>query len=222
MTAVIFDLDGTLVESAPVIRDVANRLLGELDQRSLTLEEVQRFVGDGTRVFLQRMLEAVDYAIVPDAFEPMHERLLQYHSEAPGHASTPMPNADSALRSLHADGMLLGMCTNKPDAPTRNIIAANNWTGLFGAVVAGDSLPQRKPDPEPLRESVRQLSARHAVFVGDSDVDAATAAAADIPFLMYTEGYSRRDASELRVTASFSNFADLPALVRNILSKSNS
>ena len=216
MTAVIFDLDGTLVESAPVIRGVANRLLAELDQRSLTLDEVCQFVGDGTRVFLQRTFAAVDFSHEPNQFEALHDRLVQYHVEVPGSASIPMANADAAIRALHADGYRLGMCTNKPDAPTRKIIEANDWTNLFGAVVAGDSLPQRKPDPEPLRESVRRLDANRAFFVGDSDVDAATAEAAGIPFLMYTEGYSRRDAAELTILASFSDFADLPALLQRL------
>lgn len=216
MTAVIFDLDGTLVESAPVIRDVANRLMAEIDLPQLELADVHKFVGEGTPVFLERALKKFEVAYSDAEFDAWHTRLKALHSEAPGAASLAMPGVDDALAVLHRRGDTLGVCTNKPEAATHNVLKARGWDRLLSAVIAGDTLAQRKPDPEPLLETARRMKATPVVFVGDSETDAATAEAAGVPFLLYTKGYRKSDTSELVHAAAFSDFAELPGLVERI------
>lgn len=213
MTAVIFDLDGTLVESAPVIRDVANRLMAEIELPALQLGDVRSFVGEGTVVFLERALQHHNATATAQQFETWHERLKQLHSEAPGADNLAMPGVDGVLEILHERGDALGVCTNKPEAATRNVIAARGWQAMLTTVIAGDTLAQRKPDAEPLLEAARRMQATSAVFVGDSETDAATAAAAGMPFLLYTEGYRKSDIVEMAHAAAFSDFAELPALI---------
>lgn len=219
MTAVIFDLDGTLVESAPVIQGVANTLMSELGHRDFELSEVHDFIGDGTRVFLERAFTTLGVEYGADAFEQHHKRLVDLHAAVPGRASEPMPGADQVLRLLHGEGFALGMCTNKPGAATHNIIEANQWTDMIQSVVAGDTLPERKPDPKPLITAAKQLDCERAIFVGDSEVDEATARAAGYPFLFFTEGYCEADISDLSFAAKFSHYDELVPLIQKIKSE---
>ncbi len=216
MTAVVFDLDGTLVESDGAIRDVANALMAELGIEPLTLEEVRSFVGAGSPIFLERAFAARSFGYDSAAFDGYYDRLMALYAQAPGEANVPMPGADAALRALAAAGHPIGLCTNKSEAPTRLVLEAHGWTPLFKSVIAGDTIPQRKPDPTPLVEAARRLETTPVVYVGDSDVDATTAAAAGVPFLLYTEGYRKADVADLPHAASFSDYGALPDLIREV------
>lgn len=196
MTGVIFDLDGTLVESIAAINDIANALMRELGLGALDRAETRSYVGRGAAKFLEQALTARD-ALENENWQARLDRFHALYAAAPGAANTPFPGVDAALRRLAARGVALGLCTNKPEAATRAILDAHGWTPLFSALIAGDSLPERKPHPAPLLEAARRLGRDRIVFVGDSEVDAETAAAAAVPFLLFTEGYRRRPAEEL-------------------------
>jgi len=215
MTAVIFDLDGTLVDSAAALRDIANTYMAHLGLPALDLIEARGYIGSGSAFFLRSALQARE-AFDPAAFADQHRHFETIYTAAPGSANTPFPAVDDVLRQLARDGYRIGLCTNKPGAPTRVVLEALGWNDLFGAVVCGDTLPQRKPDPEPLRETARRLGAGPVVYVGDSEVDAATAEAAGMPFLLFTEGYRKASLAELTHTASFSDFSTLKALIAQI------
>ncbi|MGI9520292.1 MAG: phosphoglycolate phosphatase [Hyphomicrobiaceae bacterium] len=217
MSGVIFDLDGTLVESAPAMRDVANQLMIELDLQPLKIDEVKRFVGAGTPVFLQRALQARGYNADAETFEHHVERLKSLYAEAPGEANYPMKGAGQTLRRLCELGYKIGLCTNKWMVPTQVILAAHGWEQLISVVVAGDSLTKRKPDPAPLREAAKRLATTPVVYVGDSDIDAAAADAAEIPFILFTEGYLASEPSSLRHAASFASYDELPELISDVL-----
>ena len=118
-----------------------------------------------------------------------------------------------ALDALRAAGHLLGICTNKPVVPARNVLDHLGMTDRFGVVLGGDSLAVKKPDPAPLHAALEALGDGPALYVGDSEVDAETAAAAGLPFLLFTEGYRKRPAEELPQAGRFRAFADLPGLV---------
>jgi phosphoglycolate phosphatase len=107
----------------------------------------------------------------------------------------------------------IGLCTNKPGAPTQKLVKAFGWTAFFGAVIAGDQLTERKPHPLPLLTAVEQLGAQSAVYIGDSEVDAATAAAAKIPFALYADGYRKTPIADIAADAVFTNHAELPAII---------
>ena len=220
MTAVIFDLDGTLVESDGAIRDVANGLFTELGLEPLSLDEVRSFVGAGSPIFLERAFGARDFGCDGAAFSGHYDRLMTLYAESPGAANVPMPGADVVLRDLASAGHPIGLCTNKSAIPTQNVLEAHSWTPLFKTVIAGDTLPERKPDPTPLLEAARRLEGSSTVYVGDSDVDAATAAAAGIPFILYTEGYRKAAVEALPHAAAFSDYARLPELIEAVAGQS--
>ena len=127
------------------------------------------------------------------------------------------PGALECLGILADRGHPLGICTNKPEGPTRAVLDHFGIQGLFAKIVGGDSLPQRKPDPRPLRATFVALGAHpdsiRGIYVGDSEFDAACAAAVPVPFLIYTQGYRQTPVTELPHAASFDTFAQLPNLI---------
>lgn len=215
MTAVVFDLDGTLIDSAGAVCDVANALMDELGLPSLDFGEARSYVGNGAGVFLENALKARG-AFEPSNFDQRLERFLSIYAEAPGEANAPFPGVEAALRELAATGYALGLCTNKPGAPTHVVLDAMGWSDLFDAVITGDMLKERKPHPAPLLEAVRRLGRETFLYVGDSEVDAETAAAADVPFLLYAEGYRKNPIEALPHTAAFWDYNELPALIRSV------
>ena len=209
---VVFDLDGTLIDSAAAIRDIANILMGELGLEPLALAESRSYIGNGAPTFLQRALKARNAEAAAQFAQRLH-RFEELYATAPGEANTPFPGVDAAMRQLKASGHRLALCTNKPAAPTDVVLAAHGWHELLTTIVNGDSLPERKPHPAPLLEAARRAGGGPVVYVGDSEIDAATAAAAGIPLLIYARGYSKVPVAELPHAAMFDDFAEVPALV---------
>ena len=118
----------------------------------------------------------------------------------------PYPGAVAALEALRAKGHRLGICTNKPFKPTMVVLRHLGLERYFETVIGGDSLSVHKPDPAPLEKAFADLEAGARVFVGDSDVDAATAQAVDVTFFLFTEGYRKVPVAELPHDHAFSQF----------------
>jgi phosphoglycolate phosphatase len=213
VTAVIFDLDGTLIDSAPAICEVVNGLFGELSVPALTLQESKGYMGYGAPRFLDQALASRGLGRSQAEFAGHLHRFLELYEAAPPDANPPFAGVERALATLLSRGVRLGLCTNKPTAPTVAILKALHWDGIFKAVVTGDSLPQRKPSPEPLFETARRLASRDCLFVGDSEVDAAAAHAAKMPFFLHEAGYRNATIAELNPRSSFTCFDALPDLV---------
>ena len=118
----------------------------------------------------------------------------------------------TVLETLHQKGHRIGLCTNKPVAPTNDILDHFGLTNLFSVVIGGDSLAQRKPDPAPLLAAFEALGGP-GIYVGDSEVDAQTAERAGIPIALFTEGYRKTPVAELTHEWAFRDFADLSAII---------
>ncbi|QOL82782.1 phosphoglycolate phosphatase [Pseudooceanicola spongiae] len=212
MTRIVFDLDGTLIDSAADVQGIANALLPP-DQPPLTLAETRAFMGEGVPTFLQRMIAA--RGLDPEGYDTLHKGFLARYDTAVGQ-TTAYPGVAETLESLRAAGHRLGVCTNKPARPARAVLAHLGLAEYFDVMLGGDSLPQRKPDPAPLLAILANLGDTHALYVGDSETDAATAHAAAVPFLLFTEGYPKGPAEAIDCAGRFSRFAELPDLVAEL------
>lgn len=210
--AIIFDLDGTLIDSAPDIHATANRVMGEMGFAALALAEVQTFVGKGLPNLVARLLERHGEDPAGPRLGPTIARFEAEYLTAHG-LTTLYPGTRPALEQLLASGAALGLCTNKPIGPARAVMDHLNLTPLFATLLGGDSLACRKPDPEHLHATARALNRRKALFVGDSEVDADTAKAAGVPFLLFTEGYRKSPVDQIPHSAAFSDWSQFPTLV---------
>ncbi|MFV0245521.1 MAG: phosphoglycolate phosphatase [Qingshengfaniella sp.] len=214
MARIVFDLDGTLIDSAPDLHATANAVLAQEGAPPVTLAEARDFIGHGTPVFVARMRAARG---IPDSDQARLLAAFMARYETAVDLTRPYPGAPEALAALGAAGHRLGLCTNKPMAPCRAILAHLGLDSHFEVVLGGDSLPQRKPDPAPLHATLAALGDGQTLYVGDSETDAETATRAGVPFLLFTEGYRQSPLEALPHTATFAQFADLPGLVGRLL-----
>ena len=203
MAPIVFDLDGTLVDSAPDIQRIANELMTEEGLAPFTLDQAHDFIGNGVSGFVQKMGTARG---IPDTD---HNKLLarfvaryQYATEL----TEVYPDVRQALQALQAAGHRLGVCTNKPMQATRAVLRHLSLDTYFKTVIGGDSFPVSKPDPAPLHAAFDTLGEGQTVYVGDSDVDAETATLAGVPFLLFTEGYRKVPVADLPHTQTFDHF----------------
>lgn len=208
----VFDLDGTLVDSAPDIAAAVNALFAELELPAMELALIRRMIGDGAPVLLERALLHV--GATQTAAELMPRYSVHYSENAVGLTKL-YPNVGETLTALHAAGCRLGICTNKPIGPTRAVLAAFGLDTMIEHVIGGDSLPQRKPQPEPLWNVIRALGGtpESAVMIGDSAVDIACAEAAGVPAVIIPSGYGMVP-PQAKITAA--TFADLPRVIAEL------
>lgn len=207
---VIFDLDGTLIDSAPHIHWATSQALKARGLAPLDLPQIKSFVGRGLPNLVAQVLDrlgAADPVLAADLTAEIEALYLERLE-----LNIPYPGAIDALDRLTEMGASLGICTNKPIAPTRAVLDHLGLTTRFSSIIGGDSLPVRKPDPAPLRAAIAACGAGPVAYVGDSEVDAETAQAAGLPFLLYTEGYRKTPLDALPHSAAFSDYAELPEL----------
>ncbi|PIE06561.1 MAG: phosphoglycolate phosphatase [Rhodobacterales bacterium] len=211
---IVFDLDGTLVDSAPDLAAAANKVLAGEGLDPLDLATITSFVGNGLPKLVERVMRA--RAIAPQHFERIHGRMQAFYNAAPADESKPMPGVPAALEALKAKGHKLGICTNKPEEPARRMLALLGLEGYFEVVVGGDALPQRKPHPAPLHLAFDRLGPGPRLYVGDSEVDAETAEAAGVRFAIYAHGYRKQPIEALPHDVRFDHFRELEAIVEGM------
>ena len=212
--AVVFDLDGTLIDSLPDIAAAANALLADHGLEPLPQSQIGGFVGMGERVFLDRLIAAT--ALDAAEYDALMVEFITHYKASTG-LTTVFPGALDAVKALRAEGYKLGICTNKPGVPLAAVLDALDLAQWFDVIIAGDTLPVRKPDPAPLHLAFERMAATKGVYVGDSDVDAETAQRAGVPFAFFTEGIRTKPMDEIPHDRAFHRFEDLPAICRDIL-----
>jgi len=211
MLPVVFDLDGTLIDSLPNVTNAINGLLGDSKLPALSPEVVVNFVGHGERVLLDRLIAATDLNAAD--YEVLMDRFIEHYKRAAADTRV-FPGVTAALEALRCDGLALALCTNKPRAPLIPTLEAAGLMDAFDVVVAGDDLERRKPDPTPLWFIMSKLGAESCIYVGDSEVDAETARRAEVPFLFFTEGICAVPIADIPHDATFGEFSELPDLIR--------
>ena len=212
----VFDLDGTLIDSAPDIQAVAAFILRDRGMEALTLEQTRSFVGEGSASFVRRMMAARGIEATPESFTRLHEDFLSRYEFAVDKAVF-YPGVLDALSALKSAGHRLALCTNKPERPARAVLRHMGLAIFFDAVVAGGMLHSRKPEPDMLLHAINALGGGPALYVGDSEIDAETAQRADVPFALFSGGYRKTPIDALHYHWVFDDFGALPAIVADAL-----
>ena len=192
--AVLFDLDGTLIDSAHGIAGAVNETLAELGHARAEHAVALQWIGEGARILLHRALRHAG-ADLPDGadFDRTFARLLRHYARSLPRQARAYPGAEDALRGLRARGTKVALCTNKPERFIAPLLDALDWRGLFDGIVGGDTLPECKPSALPLRHLADAFGvpARECLMVGDSRTDAEAAHAAGMPLVLVDYGYHR-------------------------------
>lgn len=194
---VMFDLDGTLVETAPEIADAVNDTLADLVLPAAALEQVTNWIGHGTRELLVQAL-AQAWSLSGDAVRAdarLPDALARFDTHYQQHCGTRShlyPQVRETLLNLRAKGTLLAVVTNKESRYTRTVLDAHHLTPLFDCVVSGDSFAQKKPNPMGVYACMKQFDVppQRCLFVGDSSIDVATARNADVSVWVLPYGYN--------------------------------
>jgi phosphoglycolate phosphatase len=209
--AIVFDLDGTLVDSVGDLHMATNKMLAEFNKAPLSLAKITSFIGNGIPALVGLARQEVG---LPEALQDqMQARMLAHYSDHAADLTRPYDGVVATLTALQAAGHPLGVCTNKFHAPTLQVLKALDLMRFFDVVIGGDSLPQRKPDPAPLFAAFDALGAGHRLYIGDSEVDAETAMQAKIPFGLFTRGYRKTPVEQMAKTFAFDDYVTLLAWV---------
>lgn len=215
LPALVFDLDGTLIDSAPDIHATANKVFSANGLQSFPFMVVKGFIGNGVSVLVSRLLQSQGVEDSGALHAKLVGEFVKIYEEAYDLTNI-YPGVIEALDALAARGHPMGICTNKPEGPARAALRHFGLDRHMQILIGGDSLPQRKPDPAPLLSAVAALGRRAALFVGDSEVDAETALAANVPLALFTEGYRKAPIEALGAKVVFGDFRALPRLVQHL------
>jgi len=215
LKGLILDLDGTLVDSLPDLLDVLNEVLGEFGVPALTAAEAKPMIGDGTLKLVERALAA--RGVTSDRIRPAQARFLPLYEARATRLTRPYPGVPETLARLAAEGWTFALCTNKPERATRILLRELDLDRWFRAIVTGDTLPQKKPDPAPMRAALAALDLppQRAVAVGDHANDLLSASRAGLGAIFARYGYGTLTPDLPKPAAIIDAFADLPtALAR--------
>ncbi|MEZ5456272.1 MAG: phosphoglycolate phosphatase [Lysobacteraceae bacterium] len=217
---VMFDLDGTLIETAPEISDAVNDTLRDAGLPPVSLADVQRWIGHGTFALLVTAVASatgqdIDQVRDSDALRALAPTFDQHYEARCGSRSHPYPGVRETLDVLRAQGVRMAVVTNKEARYTEAILTRHGLRAYFDVVISGNSLPARKPDPSGVLSVMQQLgvSPERTLFVGDSSIDVATARNAGIAVHLFPHGYnlgqSVHDAGADRVLDNFDQLRSL-------------
>jgi len=212
----VFDLDGTLVDSVMDLRAALNEVLRERGHRALSRAEVKHMIGDGVPALVARALAAsgADPAEAPMALP----RFLEIYEANPTQLSRPYPGVPETLATLRRRGYRTAICTNKPQQATLAVMQGLDLLPLFDGVAGGDRFPVRKPHPGHLLQLIAELGARPeaSAMIGDNENDAAAAHSAAVPLVLVRYGYARVEPESLAADALLDHFSELPSALERL------
>lgn len=198
--AVLFDLDGTLVDTAPDLAGALNHCLAADGHAPIEVAQVRGLVGRGAEALLKRGFSLREgSAPTPERLKSLRQLFLTYYGAHIADDSKPFEGVEEVLSALASAGIAMGICTNKPHEMAITLIEHLGWSGKFGSIIGGDHLGVKKPNPGHIFAVATALDARPqtCVFVGDSEVDYEAAQAAKMRTILVSFGYSNVPLDEM-------------------------
>ncbi|BEV47039.1 HAD family hydrolase [Afipia carboxidovorans] len=215
---IVFDLDGTLVDSAP---DLINALNFVLEREGLTpvpLAPARKFIGAGARAMIERALEAEGRTCTPDYVSKMTEDFIVFYGDHLADNTRPFEGTEDALEDLASRGHRLAVCTNKLEWLSKRLLDRLNMSGRFSAICGADTFGVQKPDPIILRQTIARAGGAisSSIMVGDSGTDIGVAKRAGVPVIGVDFGYTPIAIKDLEPDRLISHMRELPATVADM------
>jgi phosphoglycolate phosphatase len=216
---IVFDLDGTLVETAPDLMGTLNVLLEREGMAPLPLESARSLIGAGAKALLARGFAAAGEPLEEPRLSRLFDDFIAHYLAHIADESRPFDGVVAAMDALEAKGAILAICTNKRTDLSVALIEALGLGHRFAAIVGGDAAPAQKPDARHLLTTIERAGGRKdfAVMIGDSASDAHAARNAGVPLILVSFGYTDVPAADLGPDILIDRFADLPAACERLL-----
>ncbi|WP_352288156.1 phosphoglycolate phosphatase [Psychrobacter sp. GW64-MNA-CIBAN-0177] len=212
----IFDFDGTLIDSVPDLADATNAMLTTLGKETYPIDSIRNWVGNGSRMLVERAMvgkvEVLEGELTVEEADHAEQVFFEAYNNISGSKTVAYPYVDSGLKKLKDAGYTLALVTNKPIRFVPKILQSFGWQDLFAEVLGGDSLAVKKPDPAPLLHvcDALDVTPAQAVMIGDSRNDILAGQNANMDTLGLSYGYNYgQDIRELNPTAAFDDFVTL-------------
>jgi phosphoglycolate phosphatase len=218
LPTIVFDLDGTLADTAQDLVATLNRILLREGLEAIPLDSARELIGQGSRALLQRGFAVQGRTVAPGRLEELFEDFLAHYSRHLADETRLFPGVEAALERLSAKGHLLAVCTNKHEGLSRDLLAALGVASRFKAICGRDTFAFCKPDPRHLTETVRLAGGAPpiAIMVGDSKTDIDTARAADLPVIAVPFGYTDVPVAELAPDSVIAHFDEIDAAIAKL------
>lgn len=215
---IVFDLDGTLVETAPDLVDTLNVVFAREGLPLVPFDEARTFVGHGARAMITRGLDAEGRTVTPQILDKLFNDFVAHYTAHVADRSYPFPGVVEALDALSASGYRFAVCTNKFERQSVMLLDALGLSPRFEAICGQDTFGIAKPDPEVLRRTILQAGGdpAHAIMIGDSETDILTARAAELPVIAVDFGYSARPVAEYGPDRLISHFDQLAEAIEDL------
>jgi phosphoglycolate phosphatase len=216
--ALIFDLDGTLIDSVPDVGAAMNRMLAGAGYAQIPDENVSDYVGWGAHAMIKKALATAGILSPDGELKQRLEEYLAFYRAAPAERTIIYPGVLDVLNNLAATGIPMGVCTNKPHAMSKLVLDTLDMSRYFAAVLGGDIVPHRKPDGRHVHDTLHLMNAedRSAVMIGDSETDMTAGRDAGLPVIAVTYGYAHGDPYQLDADICIDRFTDLPEALRRL------
>jgi phosphoglycolate phosphatase len=219
---IAFDLDGTLVDTAPDLIGALNVVLGEEGLAPVALDSARWLVGRGAKAMLERGFEQAGRPLDAEHAPRLVDRFIAVYLDRIAQESAPFEGAEAALDALAAAGARLAVCTNKRTDLAEPLLAALGLASRFEVIFGADLAGVQKPDPKPLLMTIERAGGRpgRALYVGDSLIDVKTARAAGVPMVGVSFGYSEEPLAAADLDVLIDRFEELPAAAARLLTRS--
>lgn len=214
----VFDLDGTLVDTAPDLIDTLNALFEREGISRIDYDHARQFIGGGARVLIERGLTATGRSVPPEELDKLYGEYVEAYAERIAELSRPFPGLEAALATLDARGFRFAVCTNKLERLSLKLLDALDLTRWFAVICGQDTFGVQKPDPRVLEKTIAAAGGTppDAVMIGDSTTDIATARAAQVPVIAVDFGYTDTPIRDLDPDRVISHFDELAAAIGEI------
>ena len=216
-SCILFDLDGTLVDTAPDLTGALNHVLAQHDLAPFSVEKVRNTVGFGARITLERSFAHYEHPITDDDLDLAHALFLAHYSDNICKDSQLFPGVIDVLKDLKANGISMGVCTNKTEHLSVDLLDQIGVACYFDTICGSDTVPNKKPHPDHIYTAISRAGGvcERTIMIGDSQADVEAARAANIPVIVMSYGYTATPSSELGADLVLDSFADIPSALAN-------